>query len=276
MATNDELVERQAAANNPNSWEDDNFTGLFSGSNSTHLTAFWCQNIWNSSQELVVLFQRDNFDNGITQARYTSANSTSNPWVTNNFPFAQPKGNTWAFSLVSYRSGKHLELYTVGEDDKLGQYEYTINDNVDSTSVVSITSQSATPLTVDPEAPLAVVAQDNQPLFNDYNITLPECFQETPLTQLILFTDPARHTLTLSAWNCTDGFEDHSAEIAPLQKENATILALAAMSDRATGNGNVYIMFDAGKGPEVEEWTVPKRAGMPWVTSRKVDADFVL
>lgn len=274
MSPNDELTERQAKANDSQSWEDDNFTGLYSGSNSTFLTAYWCQNIWNVSQELVVLFQRDNFENGITQARYTSANSSSNPWVANNFPFAQPKDSNFAMSLVSYRSGKHLMLYTVGDNNKLGQNEYTINDNVDSTSLVSMTSQSTTPLTIDARAPLAVVAQDNQPLY-DSN-TLPECYQQTPLTNLILYTTPDRRSLGLTAWNCTAGYEDHTAEIQPLQKQNTTILALAAMSDRATGDGDMYIMYDSGAGPQIEEWTVPKRAGDPWVTRRSINADFAL
>lgn len=177
-------------------------------------------------------------------------------------------------SLVSYRSGKHLMLYTVGDNNKLGQYEYTINDNVDSTSLVSLTSQSATPLTVEPRSPLAVVAQNNQPLYT--TDTLPECYQQTPLTNLVFFAAPDRKSLVLSAWNCTDGFQDHTAEIQPLQKANTTYLSLAAMSDRATGDGNLYIMFDSGKGPEVEEWTVPKLAGEPWVVSQKVDVDFAL
>ncbi|KAK5706373.1 hypothetical protein LTR97_001361 [Elasticomyces elasticus] len=276
MSAGGELTERQAQANNSQGWEDDNFTGLFSGSNNTYLAAYWGQNIANVSEQLVVLFQRDNFENGITQARYISVNSTSNPWVANNFPFAQEKGAAFAMSLVSYRSGKHLMLYTVGDGGKLGQYEYSINDNepVESTSVVSITSQSATPLTVDPRAPLAVVAQDNQPLYTENNITLPECYQQTPLTTLIVYATPDRRSLVLSAWNCTAGFEDQTGEIAPLQKPNTTFLALAAMSDRATGDGNIYLMFDAGTGPEVEEWTVPKRVGDPWAISRKVDVDF--
>jgi len=278
MSNNSELVERQAQANNSQAWEDDNFTGLYSGSNSTFLTAYWGQNIYNESQELVILFQSSSFENGITQARYVSANLTSEPWVSNNFPFAQPLGANFAMSLVSYRSGKHLELYAIGDDNKVGQYEYSINDNepVDSTSLVSITSQSPTPLTVDPRAPFAVVAQDNQPLYTDYNITLPECYQETPLTNLIMFATPDRHSLSMTAWNCTAGFQDHTSEIDPLQKPNTTFLAIATMSDRATGNGNVYLMFDDGTGPQVEEWTVPRRAGDPWTVSRLVDVDFAL
>ncbi|KAK4542781.1 hypothetical protein LTR36_006157 [Oleoguttula mirabilis] len=278
MSPEGELTERQAQANDSQAWEDDNFTGLFSGTNSTFLQAYWGQNIYNESEELVVLFQRDDFDNGLTQARYISANLTSEPWVSNNFPFAQPLGANFAMSLVSYRSGKHLMLYTIGDDNKVGQYEYSINDDepVDSALVVSLTSQSTTPLTIDPRAPLAIVAQDNQPLYTDYGLTLPSCYQETPLTNLIMFATPDRSSLVMNVWNCTAGFQDHTSEIQPLQKLNTTFLALAAMSDRATGDGNVYLMFDNGTGPQVEEWTVPRRAGDPWVVSRKVDVNFLM
>lgn len=143
MSTNDELFERQAPSNNSQAWEDDNFSGLYTGSNSTFLTACWNQNIQNVSQELVVLFQQETFANGITQGRYTSNSTTSNPWVANNFGFSQPKGSTFAMSLVSYQSGKHLMLYTVDEGKKLQQHEYTISDtDFDSKTVVSLTSES--------------------------------------------------------------------------------------------------------------------------------------
>jgi hypothetical protein len=94
------------------------------------------------------------------------------------------------------------------------------------------------------------------------------------LANLILFAVPNRSSLVLSAWNCTTGFLDHTSEIEPLQKPNTTYLSLAAMSDRVTGDGNLYVMFDSGNGPQVEEWTVPKRAGDPWVTSRNVTVGF--
>lgn len=42
------------------------------------------------------------------------------------------------------------------------------------------------------------------------------------------------------------------------------------MSDVTIGDRNVYIMFDSGNGRQVEEWTVPIRAGDPWVTRRNV------
>ena len=95
-----------------------------------------------------------------------------------------------------------------------------------------------------------------------------------PLTHLILFAGPDRSSLVMIAWDIISGFLDHTFEIAPLQKPNTTFLSLAAMSDTATWDGNVYIMFDSGSGPQIEEWTVPKRAGLPWVTSRNVTVDF--
>lgn len=143
MSTDDGLVERQAPSNDSQAWEDGNFSGLYTGSNSTFLSAHWNQNIRNRSEELVVLFQDENFANGLTQGRYTSNRTTSNPWVANNFGFSQPKGSAFAMSLVSYRSGKHLMLYTVSDGNKLRQHEYTISDtSLDSKTIVSLTSES--------------------------------------------------------------------------------------------------------------------------------------
>ena len=143
MSNNDEISARQAPSNNSQAWVDDNFSGLYSGTNSTFLAAYWNQNIQNVSQELVLLFQEANFANGITQGRYVSNKTTSNPWVANNFGFSQPKGSTFAMSLVSYMSGKHLMLYTVGDGNILKQHEYTISDtDLTPGAVVSLTSES--------------------------------------------------------------------------------------------------------------------------------------
>ena len=102
MSTNNEFFQRQAPSNDSQAWKDDNFSGLYTGSNSTFLTAYWSQNIQNVSQELLVLFQEEGFANGVTQGRYTSNRTTSNPWVANHFGFSQPKESMFAMSLVSY------------------------------------------------------------------------------------------------------------------------------------------------------------------------------
>ena len=72
------------------------------------------------------------------------------------------------------------------------------------------------------------------------------------------------------------GISDHTIEIAPLQKANTTFLSLAAMNHVQSGDASVYIMFDSGTGPQVEEWIMPKRAGLPWNTSTTVTVDFQL
>ena len=88
------------------------------------------------------MFQEEDFANGITQGRYTSNSTTSNPWVANNFQFSQPKGNAFAMALVSFRSGKHLMLYTVDDGSTLQQHEYTISDtDLVSTATIQLTAQ---------------------------------------------------------------------------------------------------------------------------------------
>lgn len=143
MLNNLNFVERQASSNDPYGWADSNFSGLYPGSNSTFLAAHWNQNIQNASQELVVLFQHANFANSITQGRYTSNSTGDNPWVANHFGFSQPEGSTFALSLVSYQTGKHMMLYTVDDHKNLRQHEYTIsNTDRDSKTVIFANSES--------------------------------------------------------------------------------------------------------------------------------------
>ena len=137
-----------------------------------------------------------------------------------------------------------------------------------------LTRSTATDLRVDPRASLAVLAQDNRSFYA--KTKSPECAKNAPLTHLIFYTVPDRSSLVMSAWNCTTGFEDHTTEIMPLQKTNTTFLALATVSDRFTSTGDIYIMYDSGHGPQVEEWVMPLRAGDPWNTSRPVTVDFSL
>lgn len=143
MATNGAISARQAQSNDSQAWIPDNFSGLYSGSNSTFLAAYWTQSIQNTSPVLILLFQEEKFANGITQGRYTSNKTTSNPWVANKFGFSQPQGSTFALAPVSYRSGKHLMLYTVDNANALQQHEYRISDtDLDSSTVVSLLSEA--------------------------------------------------------------------------------------------------------------------------------------
>ena len=128
MSVSDELFERQAPSNNSQAWENVDFSGLYSATNSSFLAAYWNQNLINLSQELIVLFQETNFANGITQSRYTCNQTTENPWVADHFGFSQPKGSNFALVPASCRNGKHLMLYTVDDGKQLRQHEYLIYD----------------------------------------------------------------------------------------------------------------------------------------------------
>lgn len=143
MTVTDELFERQAPSNDSQAWKDDNFSGLYRGSNSTFLAAYWNQDFYRASQQLVVLFQEKDFANGITQGRYSSNSRTSNPWIADKFGFSQPQGSTFALCPVSHRSGKQIMLYTVDSDRNLQQHEYTISEtNLDPGTVISLTRES--------------------------------------------------------------------------------------------------------------------------------------
>ena len=205
MSTTNEIFERQAPSNKSQAWEDDNFSGLYSASNSTFFATYWNQNITNSSQELVVLFQERDFENGVTQGRYTSDSTSSNPWVANNFGFSQLKGSTFVVAPVSYRDARHLMLYTVDGAKNLQQHEYTTSDTDFSPSaVVNLASESATGFTIDQRSPLTVAVQNNQCLYRFEE--LPECTRDQPATHLILYAVPDRTSLALGAWNCSSGF----------------------------------------------------------------------
>jgi len=80
----------------------------------------------------------------------------------------------------------------------------------------------------------------------------------------------------MSAWDRTAEFKDYTSEMKPLQGAETTSLSFDALSDRATSDRNLYIMFDSGRGPKVEEWTVPKRLGEPWTVGKRVDVDFAV
>ena len=62
----------------------------------------------------------------------------------------------------------------------------------------------------------------------------------------------------------------------PLQKTNTTSLALSSFHNKTLGDGVVNDMFDAGNGPQIEEWTLPTHAGHPCATSMNVSTDFSL
>lgn len=138
--------------------------------------------------------------------------------------------------------------------------------------------------------PVTVAAAvDNTGLFSSA-ATVPECTKTTSrLTHLILLPNTpdqqVPNSLSLISWNCSAGFSPvRDTDVAPVLTSllrndggvpeggsQRTFIALAAAatavtppqtqvlqktSGRAT-SGRVFVMYDAGDGPQIDEWTVP-------------------
>jgi hypothetical protein len=172
-------------------------------------------------------------------------------------------------------------VYSIDANNHLIQHEYAITDDLNPNSIIaSNTTGKISPrhvsfsnhcldtgLNVATGSPLTVVGQDNTHLFNAD--TVPECSKSRLLTHLILYAVPDRSSLNLDVWNCSAGFINSTSQIQPLLKENSTYLALTSHQ-----NGSIYVMYDQGNGPQIEEWKVPKVSGDPWNSVQNVTAKF--
>jgi hypothetical protein len=93
---------------------------------------------------------------------------------------------------------------------------------------------------------------------------------DRPLTHLLLHTSDDRSTLQLMSSNCSyQNSVVQNSKIQSLLKLGRSYLALASHDD-----GRVYVMFEQGNGPEIEEWTVPATENDgPWTFARNVPLD---
>ena len=115
-----------------------------------------------------------------------------------------------------------------------------------------------------PGTPLCLTARDNRASFTKE--TLPECAKSATgalITHLILFATPDRKSLRLVSWDCSRGFTEQQGRIEGLLRPGRTYLDLASASAGGAGLGGerVYVLYDAGSGPEIEEWEVPDGSG---------------
>ncbi|KAF2108890.1 hypothetical protein BDV96DRAFT_652495 [Lophiotrema nucula] len=221
-------------------WGSDNFSGQFSAANLSSFATYWQQDLVKQSQVFGVLFQ-DLGANHLNIAKFADG-----PWEVKGHSISMGDGSPIA---VSHTGGDafDLRLYLGDSDGKLVQYEYDLGSS-------DISNPQTTAFDLPPQTPLCVSTQNYTSSFKGN--TLPDCADNTPNTQLILFATPDRSGLTLVSWNCSSGFLDQTSDIKSLAKSDRTYVGLSSHSD-----GSVYVMFDGGDGPEMEEWTVPKRAG---------------
>ena len=141
MSVDNKIIQRQVKGYYSQSWEHDNFSGLYTGSNSTLITAYWRQNLTDVSgasvgSELVVLFQSEGFTNGVTQVRQNWRNTANISLLANNFSFSATKGSILAISPAN-DTGEPVLFYTIDESNQLQQHEYRISDPRDPNIEIS-------------------------------------------------------------------------------------------------------------------------------------------
>ena len=107
--------------------------------------------------------------------------------------------------------------------------------------------------------------EDNRNWYTDS--TLPECARTSTgafITHLVLFATPDRQNLTLLSWNCSSRFQIQQNRIEKLLKSGRTYLGLAttSASNLTFVDQRIYVLFDEGKGPQVEEWEIPVSGGV--------------
>jgi hypothetical protein len=255
-------------------WGNDNFSGLYTASNASSLFSYWYQNFDTSLQVLSIFFQELGA-NSLTVAKYVQNATHQDPWRAVQYSLSIQDGSSIAAAPVGSR--RDLRLYVGGTDGTLRQYPYNIETDV----LGAVTGEwhpnllflcckpnsgakLDTAFDITPHTPLCVTIEDNRNYYTDE--TLPECAQTNAgafITHLILFASPDRSNLTLVSWNCSSGFVMAQNRIQGLLRPNRTYLGLAttSASNLTFDDNRVYVVFDEGNGPEVEEWQVPASGG---------------
>ncbi|KAH8896042.1 hypothetical protein GQ53DRAFT_792454 [Thozetella sp. PMI_491] len=249
------VVERQSPYKDQvGIWGNDNFSGLYTASGLSSLFSYWYQNFDTKLQILTVLFQELGA-NSLSVAKYVQNNTDDEAWQISRQSISIQDGSSIAAAPVGSR--RDLRLYLGGTDGALKQYPYNIETNV-------LGAATSTAFNVTPHTPICVTTEDNRNYFTA--ATLPECAQTNTgafITHLILFASPDRQNLTLVSWNCSSGFADQSKRIAKLLKPDRTYLGLTSTSasNLTFVDDRVYVLYDEGHGPAVEEWQVPTSGG---------------
>ncbi|KAI0140003.1 hypothetical protein F4776DRAFT_677254 [Hypoxylon sp. NC0597] len=245
------IIERQSPYKDlVGVWGDDNLSGLYTTSNSSLLFSYWYQNFDTRLQILAVFFQELGA-NSLTVGKYVQNNTDDEPWQSIQQSMSMQDGSSIVAAPVGSR--RDLRLYVGGADGTMKQYPYNIETNVLGNAV-------NTAFDLAPHTPICVTIEDNRNYYTD--ATLPQCAQSNIgafITHLILFASADRKNLTLVSWNCSSGFEIQQSRIENLLLPDRTYLGLATTSaSNLTFVGNrVYVLYDEGNGPEVEEWQIP-------------------
>ncbi|KAI0528332.1 hypothetical protein GGR58DRAFT_529053 [Xylaria digitata] len=214
-----------------------------------HQSPSWYENFDPREQILAVMFQ-DTADHTLSIAKYTSDEIREYPWSLSNTGLQIQVGSALAAGPIG--AGTDFRLYVSDTSGTMKVYRYDlINDG--------ISDPISTGFDFPPHTALSISTQDNRDYFT--TTTLPECVADQQLTCLILFPTIDRNSLNFVSWNCSSGFLNQTTRIEPLLQSNRTYLGLAStVTSFDSEDQRVYVLFDAGNGPEIEEWEVPPRA----------------
>ncbi|RWA12667.1 hypothetical protein EKO27_g2435 [Xylaria grammica] len=227
------IYERESPHKKQDSvWGNGQLSGKYTASNDSSIVSFWYRNSSPKAQILAVLFQ-DLGKNSLSIASYRSNKTVATHWQSTEQSLQTQDGSALAMAPIGDRRDLRFS---------------------------SLSDPISTRFDIPPGAPLSVSTQDNRDYFAD--ITLPDCAKHgQPLTHLIIFPTLDKKSLSLVSWNCSSGFLDQTTRLGPLLQANRTYLGLAnTMTALDPEDQRVYVVFDAGDGPEIEEWQVPPGA----------------
>ncbi|SPO06374.1 uncharacterized protein DNG_09063 [Cephalotrichum gorgonifer] len=244
------IIERQSPYKTEvGVWGNDNFSGQYVISKASSMFSYWYQNFDTRFQILAVFFQELGA-NSLTIAKYVENVTDGEPWQTSRQSLSIQDGS----SLVAAPAGGRgdLRLYVGGTDGTLKQYPYDLETNVLGSAV-------NTAFDFEPRTPICVTTADYRASYTRQ--TLPECARTDTgafNTHFILFATADRKSLTLVSWNCSSGFIRQQNRIEKLLRPDRTYLDLSATmaGNLTSADDRVYVLFDGGNGPEIEEWQV--------------------
>lgn len=127
VGSSNRIYERQEKSNNTNSWANDNLSGRYTAANISSLSVYWAQNMTNTSQALVVLFQEEDRASTFSIGKYTSYGNVSNDWVETKYSFTVQEGSP--FSMIPLTGPQDLLIYAVGGDKRLAQFRYNVSSD---------------------------------------------------------------------------------------------------------------------------------------------------
>jgi hypothetical protein len=129
------VIERQSPyKEEAGVWGNDNFSGLYTASNSSSLFSYWYQNFETSLQVLSVFFQELGA-NSLTVAKYVQNVTDQDAWRAVQHSLSIQDGSSIAAAPVGSR--RDLRLYVGGMDGTLRQYPY----NIETDSLGAVTGE---------------------------------------------------------------------------------------------------------------------------------------